>query len=86
MKNLPSPVKINMETVTGFLNEMGLGPVLQYIIDHSVTDRKFPRAVRLWQMAARGSLFELTGNKNDPLKLNDKPFDIIDLDERALWN
>ncbi len=80
-KNMLSP-----KVVRGYLKEMGLTEVAVYISKHSSTQDRNRRLRMLYQLAARGEVFEYREEKTIPLQQEYKHTLIERLDRRALWN
>jgi hypothetical protein len=76
---------LSPKVVRGYLKEMGLVEVANYVSKHSTAKDRDRRLRMLYQLAARGEVFEYREEKTIPLQQEYKHTLIERLDRRGLW-
>lgn len=76
---------LSLKVVRGYLKEMGLTEVADYVSKHSTTKDRNRRLTMLYQLAARGEVFEYREEKTIPLQREYRHTLIERLDQKGLW-
>ena len=77
---------LSPKVIRGYLKEMGLEKVMAYVSEHSGASNRDRRLQMLYQLAARGEVFEFREEKTIKLRQEYKHTIIERLDRKGMWN